>query len=100
MKLFNRKPKNDPALARYPAAMAELLELGATDQEIDYASLAEQLRAYTPDLIRLVVDEDFANREEDDPATLAPFHALEVLALLGPAEAAEPLLACLEWETD
>jgi tetratricopeptide (TPR) repeat protein len=100
MKLFNRKPKTDPALARYPAALAALLELGGTDEEIDYASLAEQLREYTPDLIRLVLDEDFADREEDDPAAWAPFHALEVLAILGPAEAAEPLLACLEWETD
>ena len=100
MKLFNRKPKTDPALARYPAALAALLELGATDEEIDYASYAEQLRAYTPDLIRLVLDEDFADRENDDPAAWAPFHALEVLALLGPAEAAEPLLACLEWPTD
>jgi tetratricopeptide (TPR) repeat protein len=100
MKLFKRKSKIDPALARYPAAMAELLELGDTDDEIDYASMAAQLREYTPDLIRLVLDEDFANREEDDPAALAPFHALEVLAILGPAEAAEPLLACLAWETD
>ena len=98
MKLLNRKPKIDPALARYPAAMAELLELGESDEEIDYTSLADQLREYTPDLIRLVLDEDFADRE--DAAALAPFHALEVLAILGPAEAAEPLLACLEWETD
>jgi len=100
MKLFNRKPKSDPALARYPAALATLMTLGATDDEIDYASLAEQLRPYTPDLIRLVLDEDFADRTEDDPAAWAPFHALEVVAILGPAEAAEPLLACLEWETD
>ena len=100
MKLLSRKSKTDPALARYPAALATLLELGVTDEEIDYASLAEQLRAYTPDLIRLVLDEDFADREEGDPAVWAPFHALEVLALLGPAEAAEPLLACLAWETD
>ena len=98
MKLLNRKPKIDPALARYPAAMAELLELGESDEEIDYTSLADQLREYTPDLIRLVLDEDFADRE--DAAALAPFHALEVLAILGPAEAAEPLLACLAWETD
>ena len=47
-----------------------------------------------------MLDEDFADREEDDPAAWAPFHALEILAILGPAEAAEPLLACLEWETD
>ena len=100
MKLLSRKSKTDPALARYPAALATLLELGVTDEEIDYASLAEQLRAYTPDLIRLVLDGDFADREEDDLAAWAPFHALEVLAFLGPAEAAEPLLACLEWETD
>ncbi len=100
MKLFSQKPKTDPALARYPAAMAVLLGLGVTDEEIDYASLAEQLREFTPDLIRLVLDQDFASREEDDPAALAPFHALEILAILGPAEAAEPLLACLEWETD
>ena len=53
MKLLNRKPKIDPALARYPAAMAELLELGESDEEIDYTSLADQLREYTPDLIRL-----------------------------------------------
>lgn len=100
MKLFNRKPKTDPALARYPAAMAELLQLGVPDKEIDYTSLAERLRDYTPDLIRLILDDDFADRDQDDPIAMAPFHALEVLAILGPAEAAEPLLACLEWETD
>lgn len=100
MKLFNRKLKTDPALARYPVEMAELLQLGVTDEEIDYTHLAEQLRDYTPDLIRLVLDDDFADREQDDPVAWAPFHALEVLAILGPAEAAEPLLACLEWETD
>lgn len=100
MKRFNRKPKTDPALARYPTAMAELLQLGVTDKEIDYTRLAEQLRDYIPELLRLVLDEDFADREQDDPIAMAPFHALEVLAILGPAEAAEPLLACLEWETD
>ena len=43
MKLFSRKPKIDPAMARYPAAMAVLLGLGVTDEEIDYVSLAEQV---------------------------------------------------------
>ncbi|MBE2241070.1 MAG: hypothetical protein IAE81_25010, partial [Caldilineaceae bacterium] len=100
MKFFGRKPKTDPALAHYPAAMADLLKLGDADEEIDYAALAEQLREHTPDLIRLVLDEDFIDREESDPLAWAPFHALEVLAILGPAEAAEPLLACIEWETD
>ena len=72
MKLFSRKPKTDPALARDPAALAELLELGDADEEINYASYAEQLGEYTPDLIRMVLDEDFADREKDDPAAWRP----------------------------
>ncbi|MFO7632496.1 MAG: SEC-C metal-binding domain-containing protein, partial [Caldilinea sp.] len=100
MELFSRQPKSDPAQKRYPAAMAELLTLGDTDDEIDYASYAAALADHTPDLIRMVLDDDLAQRENEDPAAWAPFHALEVLAILGPEEAAEPLLACLAWEAD
>ena len=37
---------------------------------------------------------------EDDPAVWAPIHAMRILALIGPAEAAEPLLECMEWDDD
>ena len=48
----------------------------------------------------MVLDEDLNWREEDDPAVWAPIHAMRILALIGPAEAAEPLLECMEWEED
>lgn len=90
----------DPALARYPDALAELLSLGEPLQDTGYASWAERLAWHAPDLIEMVLDEDLNWRQEDDPAVWAPIHALRILALLGSAEAAEPLLACLDWDSD
>ena len=49
---------------------------------------AEQLTDYTPDLIHMVLDDDLNMRDEHDPAVWAPYHALKVLGVLGPAEAA------------
>ena len=73
---------------------------GCTDDEIDYTPWAERLGWHVPDLIEMVLDEDLNWREENDPAVWAPIHALRILALIGPAEAAEPLLECMEWDED
>ena len=53
-----------------------------------------------PDLIRMVLDDDLNERDEHDPAVWAPYHALKVLGVLGPAEAAEPLTVCLDTEDE
>ena len=92
--------KTDRALKRYPEAFAELLGLGEPDDDYDYNPLAERVGAYVPDLVRMVLDDDFNHRKEDDPAVWAPIHALKVLGALGPAKAAEPLAACLGSEDD
>jgi tetratricopeptide (TPR) repeat protein len=84
----------------YPAPLGDLLTLGETKAEPDYDKLAERLKDYVPDLIRMVLDEDLNKRKEDDPAVWAPYHALHVLGALHAEEAAEPLLACLEWDDD
>ena len=83
-KLFSRKPKTDPALARYPQALAELLTFGEPEEDFDYNRLGRALGDYVPDLVRMVLDDDFNHREEDDPAVWAPIHALKVLGALGP----------------
>jgi tetratricopeptide (TPR) repeat protein len=93
-------PGPDPALARYPAEFAGLLSLGKPENDIDYTPWAEALGWHVPELIEMVLDEDLNWRDEHDPAVWAPIHALRILALIGPAEAAEPLLECLEWEED
>ena len=100
VKLLSRKTTPDPALARYPAAMAGLLSLGKAREDMDYRPQAEQLTDYVPDLIRMVFDDDLNERDEHDPAVWAPYHALKVLGVLGPAEAAEPLTACLDTEDE
>lgn len=89
-----RRPEPDPALVRYPAPLAGLLSLGQ-DAAPDYHQLAEQLRDHASDLIRMVLDDDLNERNQDDPALWAPVHALETLIVLAPSEAAEPLLACV-----
>lgn len=99
-KLLSAKSKTDPALARYPQALAELLTFGEPDEEIDYTDWADELADYVPDLIRMVLDDDLSERDADDPAWCAPIHAIEVLCELGPIEAAEPLLACFDWDAD
>jgi len=93
-------PAHDPALARYPEVFAGLLSLGDAREEIDYTPWAERLGWHVPELIEMVLDEDLNWREENDPAVWAPIHALRILALIGPAEAAEPLLECMEWDED
>ena len=99
-KLPFRKTHPDPALARYPSAMAGLISLGAAQENMDYRSKAEPLTGYVPDLMRMVLDDDLNQRDEDDPAVWAPYHALKVIEVLGPAEAAEPLTACLEGDDE
>lgn len=95
-----RKQEADPALDRYPEALAPLITHGEPTDDTDYAGWAEQLRGYVPDLIRMVLDDDLNSRKEDDPAVWAPVHALKVLGVLGPAEAAEPLLECFDWDDE
>ena len=89
-----------PALARYPEVFAGLLSLGDAREEIDYTPWAERLGWHVSELIEMVLDEDLNWREEDDPALWAPIHAMRILALIGPVDAAEPLLECMEWEED
>ena len=91
---------DDPALARYPTALAGLLSLGKPDDGIDYSAWTERFGWHVPDLIEMVLDDDLNSREEDDPAVWAPIHAMRILALIGPADAAEPLLECMEWDED
>ena len=100
VKFLSRKTTPDPALARYPAAMAGLLSLGKAKEDMDYPPRAEQLTDCVPDLIRMVLDDDLNERDEHDPAVWAPYHALKVLGVLGPAEAAEPLTACLDTDDE
>lgn len=94
----------DSAPVRYPADMAELLSLGKpaddTDDNADYDRYADALADHVPDLIRMVLDDDLNNRDGSDPAVWAPVHALRILAILAPVEAAEPILECLAWEGD
>ncbi len=87
-------PETKPAHERYPEPLAGLLRLGG-DAQPDYRDWANQLRACVPDLIRMVLDVDLNTRAEDDPALWAPVHAMEVLIVLAPPQAAAPLLACL-----
>jgi tetratricopeptide (TPR) repeat protein len=100
VKFLSHKTNPDPALTRYPAAMAGLLSLGKVSEDMDYRPIAEPLAEYAPDLIRMVLDDDLNMRDEHDRAVWAPYHALNVLGELGPAEAAEPLTACLDTEDD
>ncbi len=100
VKFLSRKTTPDPALACYPAAMAGLLSLGKAGEDMDYRPQAEQLTDCVPDLIRMVFDDDLNERDENDPVLWAPYHALKVLGVLGPAEAAEPLTACLEGDDE
>jgi len=95
--LPSKQHNRDAALEQYPAAMAELFSLGS-EVKIDYTPNAEALAGYVPDLVRLALDVDLLNLPEDDPSGDAPVHALKILAIQGPAEAAEPLLALLYWD--
>jgi tetratricopeptide (TPR) repeat protein len=99
-KLLSHKPKTDPALARYPQALAELLTFGEPEEDLEYEDWADQLGDYVPDLICMVLDDDLNVRDDDDPAWYAPVHAIEILCVLGPLEAADPLLACFDWDAD
>ncbi len=83
-----------PALERYSEPLAGLLALGEVETA-DYPAWADRLRDHVPDLIRMVLDDDLNDRDQDDPAVWAPLHALEVLTVLAPAEAAGPLTVCL-----
>ncbi len=87
-------PAVDPALARYPEPLAGLLTLGEVEAP-DYQAWADRLQGHVPDLIRMVLDDDLNDRDENDPIVWAPLHALEVLTILAPAEAAGPLVVCL-----
>lgn len=100
LKSRSHKLKPDPARQRYPEALAGLLALGEPADTIDYAGWATRLAGYAADLIRMVLDDDLNQRFSDDPAVWAPIHALRILAIQAPAEAAEPLLACMEWDSD
>lgn len=99
-KLFSRKQKVDPALAEYPEALAGLLTWGETDEDADYRAWADRLADHVPDLVRMVLDDDLNERDENDPAVWAPLHALQVLGVLGPVEAAEPLTQCLDMDDE
>ena len=98
--IFRRKPVTDPAAKRYPEALAGLLSLGKPSDDTHYQEWAERLKDHTPDLIRMVLDEDLNQRREDDPAVWAPLHALHILGDLGAEAAAQPLTACLDWDDD
>ena len=87
-------PETKPAHARYAEPLAGLLRLGGVARP-DYRSWADRLRDCVPDLIRMVLDVDLNTRPEADPALWAPVHAMEVLIVLAPPQAAAPLLACL-----
>ena len=100
VKLLRRNTTPDPALARYPVPMAGLLSLGKVREDMDYRPRAEQLTDYVPDLIRMALDDDLNERDENDPAVWAPYHTLKILGVLGPAEAAEPLTVCLDTEDE
>lgn len=100
VKLFSRKQKVDPALAAYPEALAGLLTLGKPGDDTDYRAWAERLAEHVPDLLRMVLDDDLNERDETDPAVWAPLHALQVLGVLGPVEAAEPLTECLDLDDE
>ena len=99
-KLFRRKPAVDPAAKKYPEALAGLLTLGEPTGDTNYQDWADRLQDYVPDLIRMALDEDLNQRYEDDSAVWAPLHALQILGVLWAAEAAEPLIACLDWDDD
>ncbi len=99
-KLFSRKPKTDPALEYFPEPFAELISYGKPAEDMDYTAWAAQLAPYTADLVRMVLDDDLNERDEKDPAVWAPLHALKVLRVLGPVEAAEPLTECLDMEDE
>jgi tetratricopeptide (TPR) repeat protein len=99
-RLFSRKPKTDPALEYFPDPFAELISYGKPADDMDYAAWAAQLAPYTTDLVRMVLDDDLNERDENDPAVWAPLHALKVLGVLGPVEAAEPLTECLDMEDE
>ena len=94
-KLFPDEPQDDPARQHYGEALAGLLTLGKPKDGEDYQAWARQLGTHVSDLIRMVLDDDLNQRAEDDPAVWAPIHAMEILAVLGPQEAAGPLLVCL-----
>ena len=102
--LLPDKPQDDLARQRYGEAMAGLLALGKPKDGEDYQAWAQQLGTQVPDLIRMVLDDDLNQRDRDDPAVWAPIHALEIIAVLGPQEAAGPLRVCLrdmdEWPDD
>ena len=98
--LFRRGPAADPAAKRYPEPMAGLLSLGKPSNDTSYQGWAEQLKDYVPDLIRMVLDEDLNRRNESDPAVWAPLHALQILGIIGAEAAAQPLIACLDWDDD
>ena len=99
-KLISRKPKTDPALGRFPEPMARLISYGEPAEDTDYAAWAAQLAPYPADLVRMVLDDDLNERDENDPAVWAPLHALKVLGVLGPAEAAEPLTEVLDLDDE
>ena len=99
-KLFSRKPKTDPALMLFPEPFAELISYGKPADDTNYAAWAAQLAPYTADLVRMVLDDDLNERDETDPAVWAPLHALKVLGVLGPVEAAEPLTECLDMDDE
>ncbi len=65
-KRYSHIPKTDPALKRYPEAMAGLLSLGETERDFSYAQWAERLRDYPADLVRMVQDRDLNQRYSDD----------------------------------
>lgn len=87
-------PETKPTHERYPEPLAGLLRLGQ-DATPDYRSWAERLQGCVPDLIRMVLDVDLNTRDATDPALWAPVHAMEVLIVLAPPQAAVPLLPCL-----
>jgi tetratricopeptide (TPR) repeat protein len=92
--------KAETARQRYPEVLWPMLSTGQPGEDTDYRQLAEPMADYVSDLIRMALDDDLNQREEDDPAVWAPLHAMHVLGELGAAEAAEPLAQCLGWEDD
>ena len=95
-----RTAKLTETLERYPEAMADLLSLGEPAPDASYVEWANRLKANASDLVRMVMDDDLNQRQPGDPAVWAPIHALRILAILGPSEAAEPLLACMDWDDE
>ncbi len=94
------KPKLDPAGEGYPVPIRGLLTLGKPKDSTPYTEWAERLRDYVPQLVQMALDPDLNKRPQQDKAIWAPIHALNILAVLAPPEAVEPVLELLAWDDE